>query len=129
MGSYGIGVSRVVAAIAEQHHDERGLSWPASVAPCQVHVVATGKGEQAETASRLASELASRGVDVLLDDRQGLSAGVRFADAELLGMPVVVVVGRRLADGHVEVRSRVDGSRSDVPVDRVVELISEQRAG
>jgi prolyl-tRNA synthetase len=129
MGSYGIGVSRVVAAIAEQHHDERGLSWPASVAPCQVHVVATGKGEQAETALRLASELASRGVDVLLDDRQGLSAGVRFADAELLGMPVVVVVGRRLADGHVEVRSRVDGSRSDVPVDRVVELISEQRAG
>jgi prolyl-tRNA synthetase len=129
MGSYGIGVSRVVAAIAEQHHDERGLRWPASVAPCQVHVVATGKGEQAETAQRLASELASRGVDVLLDDRAGLSAGVRFADAELLGMPTVVVVGRRLAEGYVEMRSRVDGSRSDVPIDEVVELISAQRAG
>jgi prolyl-tRNA synthetase len=129
MGSYGIGVSRVVAAIAEQHHDERGLTWPAAVAPCQVHVVATGKGEQAETASRLASELGSRGIDVLLDDRPGLSAGVRFADAELIGMPIVVVVGRRLAEGYVEVRSRVDGSRSDVPIDGVVELVSAQRAG
>jgi prolyl-tRNA synthetase len=129
MGSYGIGVSRVVAAIAEQHHDERGLTWPASVAPAFVYVVATGKGEQPATASRLASELASRGVDVLLDDRPGLSAGVRFADAELLGMPVVVVVGRRLADGYVEVRSRIDGSRSDVPVDEVVALIDQRRRG
>jgi prolyl-tRNA synthetase len=129
MGSYGIGVSRVVAAIAEQHHDERGLKWPASVTPAFVHVVAAGKGEQPETAARLASELASRGVDVLLDDRPGLSAGVRFADAELLGMPVVVVVGRRLAEGYVEVRSRIDGSRADVPVDDVVELVSAQRDG
>ncbi|NJC68804.1 proline--tRNA ligase [Planosporangium thailandense] len=129
MGSYGIGVSRVVAAIVEQHHDERGLNWPVSVAPCQVHVIATGKGEQAETASRLASELTSRGIDVLLDDRPGLSAGVRFADAELLGMPVVVVVGRRLAEGYVELRSRIDGSRSDVPVGGVVDLISAQLAG
>ncbi|GAA1801781.1 proline--tRNA ligase [Planosporangium flavigriseum] len=129
MGSYGIGVSRVVAAIAEQHHDERGLSWPASVAPCRVHVVAAGKGEQAEAAQRLASELASRGIDVLLDDRPGLSAGVRFADAELLGMPLVVVVGRRLAEGYVEVRSRIDNSRTDVPVDEVVELVSTRCGG
>jgi prolyl-tRNA synthetase len=129
MGSYGIGVSRAVAAIVEQHHDERGLRWPASVAPCRVHVVATGKGEQAETALRLASELTSRGIDVLLDDRPGLSAGVRFADAELLGMPVVVVVGRRLAEGYVELRSRIDGSRTDVAVDEVVALISAQRVG
>jgi prolyl-tRNA synthetase len=129
MGSYGVGVSRVVAAIAEQHHDERGLAWPESVAPAFAHVVATGKGEQGETAERLASELTARGIDVLLDDRPGLSAGVRFADAELLGMPVVIVVGRRLADGYVEVRSRIDGSRTDVPVNDVVELIDRRRRG
>ncbi len=123
MGSYGIGVSRVVAAIAEQHHDERGLAWPASVAPCAVHVVATGPA-QLDAASDLASELVARGVDVLLDDRPGLSAGVRFADAELLGMPTVVVVGRRLADGYVEVRSRAAGIREDVPVDQTSALIS-----
>jgi prolyl-tRNA synthetase len=129
MGSYGIEVSRVVAAIAEQHHDERGLKWPASVAPYQVHVVAAGKDEQVQAASRLAAELASQGVDVLLDDRPGLSAGVRFADAELLGAPTVVVVGRRLSEGFVELRSRADGSRCDVPVDRVVERISAERRG
>ncbi|MGC9666967.1 proline--tRNA ligase [Planosporangium sp. 12N6] len=129
MGSYGIGISRAVAAVAEQHHDERGLIWPRSVAPAQVHVVATGRGEQAETAERLAAELVARGIDVLLDDRPGLSAGVRFADAELLGMPVVVVVGRRLADGYVEVRSRIDGTRSDVPVAEVTGLISGYHGG
>jgi prolyl-tRNA synthetase len=129
MGSYGIGVSRVVAAIAEQHHDECGLAWPSVVAPCQVHVTATGKADQAETAARLAAELSGRGIDVLLDDRPGLSAGVRFADAELLGMPVTVVVGRRLAEGYVEVRSRIDGTRSDVPVDEVVDLVSNLHRG
>jgi prolyl-tRNA synthetase len=99
------------------------------VAPCQVHVTATGKADQAETAARLAAELSGRGIDVLLDDRPGLSAGVRFADAELLGMPVTVVVGRRLAEGYVEVRSRIDGTRSDVPVDEVVDLVSNLHRG
>jgi prolyl-tRNA synthetase len=129
MGSYGIGLSRVVAAIAEQHHDERGLIWPAAVAPARVHLVAAGKGDQPAVADRLATELARRGIDVLLDDRPGLSAGVRFADAELLGVPVVVVVGRALADGKVEVRTRRDGSRRDVPLDRVVALICDMPAG
>jgi prolyl-tRNA synthetase len=129
MGSYGIGLSRVVAAIAEQHHDERGLAWPSSVAPALVHLVFLGKAGQREEATRYASELAARGVAVLLDDRPDLSAGVRLADAELLGLPVVVVVGRRLAEGYVEVRSRIDGSRSDVPSDRVVALISDMHGG
>ncbi len=129
MGSYGIGLSRAVAAVAEQHHDERGLAWPASVAPAFAHLMFLGSAGQLEAATRLAVELAGRGIDVLLDDRPGLSAGVRFADADLLGLPVAVVVGRRLADGYVELRSRIDGSRSDVPADRLIALISEMRDG
>jgi prolyl-tRNA synthetase len=129
MGCYGIGISRAVAAIAEQHHDEQGLAWPASVAPAYVHLVYLGSAGQLEAADRLAAELTDRGIDVLLDDRPGLSAGVRFADADLLGMPVVVVIGRRLADGYVEVRSRIDGSRSDVPLDQVTALISHMHRG
>jgi prolyl-tRNA synthetase len=129
MGSYGIGLSRAVAAVAEQHHDERGLAWPSSIAPAFVHVVFLGTAGQLEEATRLASELTGRGIDVLLDDRPGLSAGVRFADADLLGMPVVVVVGRRLAEGYVEVRGRIDGFRSDVPLDQVAALISNQHGG
>jgi prolyl-tRNA synthetase len=124
MGSYGIGVSRAVAAIAEQHHDERGLAWPVSVAPCRVHLVATGP-TQLEVASRLADDLDARGVDVLLDDRPGLSVGVRFADAELLGMPYTVVVGRRLADGYVELRSRADGARSEVALDEIIDVVAD----
>jgi prolyl-tRNA synthetase len=129
MGSYGIGLSRAVAAIAEQHHDDRGLIWPLSVAPCRVHVLAAGRADQPAAAERLAAELAGHSIDVLLDDRPGLSTGIRFADADLLGMPIVVVVGRRLADGYVEVRSRVDGSRSDVPVGGVASLIGELAGG
>jgi prolyl-tRNA synthetase len=119
MGSYGIGVSRAVAAIAEQHHDERGLVWPAAVAPYPVHVVGVGRGDQPAVAERLAHELGEAGVAVLLDDR-GLAAGVAFADADLLGAPVIVVVGRGLADGVVEVKDRRDGSRTDVPLGDLV---------
>jgi prolyl-tRNA synthetase len=129
MGSYGIGISRAVAAIAEQHHDEQGLAWPAPVAPAFVHLVYLGSAGQPEAAEQLAAELTDRGIDVLLDDRPGLSAGVRFTDADLLGMPAVVVVGRRLADGYVEVRSRIDGSRSEVPLDQVISLISHLYRG
>jgi prolyl-tRNA synthetase len=114
MGSYGIGLSRVLATIVEQHHDERGLHWPASVAPADVHLV--GLGDRAVVAS-LAERLERSGLRVLLDDRAGVSAGVRFADAELLGVPVIVVAGRRLADGYVELRDRAGGDRRDVPVD------------
>jgi prolyl-tRNA synthetase len=123
MGSYGIGISRVVATIAEQHHDERGLVWPRSVAPCDVHLVPAGSAGQLAAAGQLAESLVSRGLRVLLDDRGGLSAGVRFTDAELLGMPTVVVVGRRLAEGYVEVRDRVSGTRTEVALAEVADAL------
>ena len=118
MGSYGIGVTRVLAALAEANNDERGLAWPAHVAPAHVHVVATGKDPAVfEAADAIATELSSRGVEVLYDDRPGkVSPGVKFADAELLGVPLVVVVGRGLAEGVVEVRPRVGGTTEQVPV-------------
>jgi prolyl-tRNA synthetase len=114
MGSYGIGLSRVVAAIAEQRHDERGLCWPREIAPVQVHVVATAKGAVIDAAVELGLSLAGAGLRVLVDDRTGVSAGVKFTDAELLGAPTIVVVGRSLADGVVEVRDRATGERSEV---------------
>jgi prolyl-tRNA synthetase len=125
MGSYGVGISRAVGAIAEQTHDELGLSWPASIAPFDVHLVATGKGgEVFEQAERIAGELDRRGVRVLYDDRRGVSPGVKFTDAELLGMPTIVVVGRGLAQGVVEVRQRAGGEREDVPVGSVVDHLA-----
>jgi prolyl-tRNA synthetase len=123
MGSYGIGVTRAIATIAEQHHDERGLMWPPSVAPADVHIVATGT-DQVDAAVSLGGAMSAAGLRVIVDDRLGVSAGVKFADAELLGMPTTVVVGRRLADGFVEVRDRRSGTRSDVAVDEVVALLS-----
>lgn len=134
MGSYGIGVTRVLAALAEANHDDRGLAWPANVAPAHVHVVATGKDDTVfEAAHGIASTLAARGVEVLYDDRPKVSPGVKFADAELLGVPLVVVVGRGLADGVVEVRPRAGGTSEQVPVgdaaDRVAELVDELLAG
>jgi prolyl-tRNA synthetase len=115
MGSYGIGPSRAVAAIAENTHDELGLCWPREVAPADVHLVATGKDDAVfEAAGSLADELAGQGVTVLYDDRRGVSPGVKFKDAELLGMPTIVVVGKGLADGTVEVRDRRTGDREDV---------------
>jgi prolyl-tRNA synthetase len=120
MGSYGIGVSRAVAAILEQNHDDRGPIWPAAVAPADVHVVAVGKAGQREAAEQLAGRLADAGRRVLLDDR-GVSAGVAFADADLLGMPTIVVVGKSLADGEVEVKDRRSGERRRVALDAVVD--------
>ncbi|MDQ6876075.1 MAG: proline--tRNA ligase [Actinomycetota bacterium] len=114
MGSYGIGVSRAVAALAEQTLDEQGLCWPAEVAPADVHIVAAGKGDQIEAALALAAELESAGLRILVDDRTGTSPGVKFTDAELLGIPTIVVVGRRLGEGIVEVRDRRSGERTDV---------------
>ena len=117
MGSYGIGVSRAVAAIAESTHDDIGLCWPRAVAPADVHVVATGKDDSVfEAAQSLADDLVGQGLTVLYDDRRGVSPGVKFKDAELLGMPTIVVVGRGLADGVIEVRDRKSGEREDVPV-------------
>jgi prolyl-tRNA synthetase len=123
MGSYGIGVSRLVAAIAEQRHDARGLAWPAAAAPCDVHLVAAGTGDQVAVALDLGAQLAGRGRRVLVDDRGHVSAGVKFADAELIGIPHTVVVGRRLAEGYVEVRDRVTGERTDVAVAELVDRL------
>jgi prolyl-tRNA synthetase len=120
MGSYGIGVSRLVGAIAEQSHDDAGLVWPRSVAPFDAHVVIAGKTEEIIAgAERLAAELDAAGVQVLLDDRKA-SPGVKFADAELIGVPTIVVVGRGLAAGVVEVKDRRSGERTEVPVDDAV---------
>jgi len=116
MGSYGVGVSRAVAAVVEQNHDDRGISWPRGLAPYDVHVLAVGKAGQVEAAEALCAELCAHGFDVLLDDR-GLSAGVAFKDAELIGMPTVLVVGKGLAAGLVEVKDRRTGEREDVGLD------------
>ncbi|UJW36035.1 proline--tRNA ligase [Saccharothrix sp. AJ9571] len=125
MGSYGIGVSRLVAAIAEQHHDELGLVWPRAVAPADVHVVIAGKDETvAAGAEKLAAELDAAGVRVLLDDRKA-TPGVKFADAELVGVPTILVVGRGLANGVVEVKDRLSGERAEVAVDAVVEHLKQ----
>ncbi|MGS2619400.1 proline--tRNA ligase [Micromonospora sp. LZ34] len=126
MGCYGIGVSRAVAAIAEQHHDERGLVWPAAVAPCDVHLVAAGKGPQLAAALELGGRLAAAGLRVLVDDRTHVSAGVKFTDAELVGIPRAVVVGRRLAEGYVELRDRATGERTELPVDELVERLCDE---
>jgi prolyl-tRNA synthetase len=114
MGSYGIGVSRAVAAIAEQTLDDGGLRWPASVAPFDVHVVPVGRGtEQLDAATALGEQLEAAGHTVLLDDREA-SAGEKFADADLIGMPVIVVVGKGLAEGNVEIKDRATGERRTV---------------
>jgi prolyl-tRNA synthetase len=124
MGSYGFGVTRAVAAIAEQTFDEKGLCWPRIVAPADVHVVATGKDEAVFTAAgELANSLESAGVRVMYDDRRGVSAGVKFKDAELIGVPTIVVVGRGLAENRVEVRDRRTDERREVPVDGAADAI------
>ncbi len=126
MGSYGVGVSRLVAVIAEQCHDERGLRWPAEVAPADVHLVIAGKDEAARAgAEQLAADLDAAGVRVLLDDRKA-SPGVKFADAELIGVPVVCIVGRGWKNGLVEVRDRFTGSGGEVPVAEAMDLLSRR---
>jgi prolyl-tRNA synthetase len=125
MGSYGIGVSRAVASIAEAFNDELGLKWPRAVAPADVHVVVTGKNDDAITqaAEALARDLESRGLEVLIDDRNGVSPGVKFKDAELIGIPTIVVVGKSLAEGNVEVRDRHAGTNTAVPVGAAADAV------
>jgi prolyl-tRNA synthetase len=124
MGSYGLGITRAVAALAEQTHDEKGLCWPRSVAPADVHVVATGRDDAPfQAAERVVGDLVADGTRVLFDDRRGVSPGVKFADAELLGMPTIVIVGRGIADGVVEVRDRRTGERRDVRLDAVAAAV------
>ncbi|MFE1955171.1 MULTISPECIES: proline--tRNA ligase [Streptomyces] len=120
MGSYGIGVSRAVAALAEQHADDKGLVWPAEIAPADVHVVAAGKALQTELALEVSDKLAAAGVRVLVDDRPGISPGVKFTDSELIGVPQILVAGRRSADGIVELKDRRTGEREELTVDEAV---------
>jgi prolyl-tRNA synthetase len=125
MGSYGIGPSRGVAAIAENTLDEIGLCWPRNVSPYDVHVVAAGKDEAVlAAAGRLVDDLAAQGLDVLYDDRVGkVSPGVKFKDAEMIGVPTIVTVGRGVADGVIEVKDRRTGERTEVPVGEAADYL------
>jgi prolyl-tRNA synthetase len=127
MGCYGMGVSRLLAVVAEEHHDDRGLAWPPEVAPYRVHLAALGAGRSAEVADAaedLYRRLVEGGVDVLYDDRD-VSPGVKFADADLVGVPIRLVVGAKgLARGVVEWRSRTTGEERELPVDSPVSALS-----
>ncbi|MER6874487.1 His/Gly/Thr/Pro-type tRNA ligase C-terminal domain-containing protein, partial [Amycolatopsis sp. NPDC000673] len=125
MGSYGVGVSRLVAVLAEQNHDEQGLVWPREVSPFDVHVVIAGKDETVrEGAEKIAAELDAAGLEIILDDRKA-TPGVKFADAELVGVPTILVVGRGLANGLVEVKDRRTGEREEIAVDSVVDHLAK----
>jgi prolyl-tRNA synthetase len=127
MGSYGIGVSRAVAAIAEQTHDEIGLNWPREIAPADIHIVATGKeAEVFKAALILAEDLEEKGVRVMFDDRPDASAGVKFKDAELIGIPFIVIVGKALAEGKVEFRVRRTGEKTEIELLKAVTEITSR---
>ena len=129
MGSYGVGVSRVMAALAEANCDDKGLAWPAHIAPAHVHIVATGKdAEIFEAAEGLATELSARGIEVIYDDRPKVSAGVKFKDAELYGVPLIAVIGRGLAEGKIEVKARA-GEAEEVAFEGAAEVIAAKVAG
>jgi prolyl-tRNA synthetase len=124
MGSYGVGVTRAVAALAESNHDDKGLVWPRAVAPADVHVVAVGRGEEIfAAAEKLALELEAAGLDVIYDDRPKVSPGVKFGDAELVGVPTILAVGRGLVDGVVEIKDRRSGNAENVAVDKAVDFV------
>jgi len=129
MGSYGVGVSRAVACVAEGNHDDLGLVWPREITPADVHVVATGKDDEVFLkAQEITEGLERTGLDVLYDDRRGVSPGVKFTDSELIGVPTIVVVGRGLGDGTVEIKDRRSGDRRSVAVaDAVHEVLAEVR--
>jgi len=124
MGSYGIGVTRIMAVLAEENHDEKGLIWPESVSPADIHVLAAGKDEQVfAVAEKISAELEENGKTVLVDDRPKLSPGVKFADAELIGIPKILIVGKGLAEGEVEIWDRVTNIRQAVKVESAVEQL------
>ncbi len=125
MGSYGIGVSRAVAAIAEQTHDEIGLNWPREIAPADIHIVATGKEDEVfKAALTLAEDLEEKGLRVMFDDRREASAGVKFKDAELIGIPFIVIVGKALSEGKVEFRVRATGEKTEIELLKAVTEIT-----
>lgn len=124
MGSYGVGVTRAVAALAESNHDDKGLVWPRAVAPADVHVVAVGRGDEIfDTAEKIALELEAAGLEVIYDDRPKVSPGVKFGDAELVGVPTILAVGRGLVDGVVEIKDRRTGEAENVTVDKAVDYV------
>jgi len=126
MGSYGIGVTRILGVIAEANHDERGLVWPRNVAPFDVHIVATGKDAAVfDVAEALVSELEGAGFDTLFDDRPKVSPGVKFGDAELIGVPLIVIVGRGAAEGRVEFWDRRTGEREEVALHEVLDRLRD----
>ncbi|MFE5030653.1 proline--tRNA ligase [Streptomyces sp. NPDC056683] len=120
MGSYGIGVSRAVAALAEQTADDKGLVWSREVAPADVHVVAAGKALQTELALDVSEKLRAAGLRVLVDDRAGVSPGVKFTDSELIGVPQILVAGRRSGEGVLELKDRRTGEREELTVDEAI---------
>ncbi|AEN12699.1 MULTISPECIES: proline--tRNA ligase [unclassified Streptomyces] len=126
MGSYGIGVSRAVAALAEQTADDKGLCWPREVAPADVHVVAAGKALQTELALDVSEKLGAAGLRVIVDDRAGVSPGVKFTDSELIGVPKILVAGRRSAEGVLELKDRRTGEREELTVDEALARLTDQ---
>lgn len=129
MGSYGVGVTRALAAIAEGNHDDKGLIWPRNLAPADVHVVITGKGEEIFSyGDELVAELEAQGLEVMVDDRPKTSPGVKFGDAELLGVPTIVVIGRGYKDGKLELKDRRSGEARDIEVAHAAaEIVAEVR--
>lgn len=124
MGSYGVGVTRAVAALAESNHDDKGLVWPRAVAPADVHVVAVGRGEEIfAAAEKLSLDLEAAGLDVIYDDRPKVSPGVKFGDAELVGVPTILAVGRGLVDGVVEIKDRRSGNAENIAVEKAVDYV------
>lgn len=128
MGSYGIGVSRAVAALTEQTADDKGLCWPREIAPADVHVVAAGKALQTELALDVSEKLNAAGLRVLVDDRAGVSPGVKFTDSELIGVPKILVAGRRSADGVLELKDRRTGEREELTVDEAIARLTADLA-
>jgi prolyl-tRNA synthetase len=127
MGSYGIGVTRIVAVIAEANHDDKGLIWPSEVAPFDVHVVATGKDDTVfDIAETIIAGLESARLDVLYDDRPKVSPGVKFGDAEIIGVPLILIVGKGAADGKVELWDRRTGERTEVAIADAVASITSK---
>ena len=130
MGSYGVGVSRAVACVVEGNYDDAGIIWPRELSPADVHIVAAGKDEPLFAAAEaLARELEVQGLTCIVDDRRGVSPGVKFKDSELIGVPTIVVVGRGLAEGRVEIKDRRSGERREVALDSAVESVLAEVRG
>jgi prolyl-tRNA synthetase len=124
MGSYGIGVTRALAAIAEQSHDEIGIIWPDEIAPAKVHIVATGREDEPFIqAERIGKELEAKGISVMIDDRREASPGVKFKDAELIGNPYILIFGKSLAQGQVEFRIRRSGEKSEIALGEITSYL------